>query len=154
MNSGTNNSVHRTGDWIWNRSGFVGPHSTEHMKLAHKEWTPHTEGNPSRNWPACTRYRRARANDQCTFTAGCESGSVAVWMGETRPTCGLWVWGITDRKSDPVVRVLCPGVRRSTYGIGVCLAAISVSALQPSWVLIFYINILLTKFSFNRTLLH
>ena len=72
MNSGTNNSVHRTGDWIWNRSGFVGPHSTEHMKLAHKEWTPHTEGNPSRNWPACTRYRRARANDQCTFTAGCE----------------------------------------------------------------------------------
>ena len=39
-----------------------------------------------------------------------------------------------------------------TYGI--CVAAISVSALQPSWVLIFYINILLTKFSFNRTLLH
>ena len=32
-----------------------------------------------------------------------------------------------------------------TYGIGVCVAAISVSALQPSWVLIFYINILLTR---------
>jgi hypothetical protein len=32
---------------------------------------------------------------------------------------GLWVWRITDRKSDPVVRVLCPGVRRSTYGVGV-----------------------------------
>ena len=69
--------------------------STEHIKLAHKEWTAHTEGNPSRHQAttkklACARYRRARANDQCTFTAGCE------WAKPDLPVA-LWAVGVLLR---------------------------------------------------------
>lgn len=62
--------------------------------------------------PRLTRPRSVR----CTRRS---SRSLSVGRRGLSACCGLWVWRITDRKSDPVVRVLCPGVRRSTYGVGV-----------------------------------
>lgn len=67
--------------------------STEHMELAHKEWTAHTEGNPSRNWLAhVTGARAPTISARCSQDTGCDSESVngrnqtCLWA----VACGLW----------------------------------------------------------------